>query len=252
MKLLLTITLYLAIFQISFCARSKSSNKRDSVFKSVFRWIIRDNKLTGFLVLDQLANYKKISNSLAQAKSKKLLREVSSQTTVVQIRFPIVKNPRKFLMNLTRIDSNLSSSAFVESHLKARDRVHLMILTNSHALVKQRKNLCHNIRYAMDSWTLIAGVSKTLLVKFLEKPFRDYRRLLKSFSFPNHYLYNSNVLEVVVSHKRFRARNKFRVMQYDFFKNTLRATKYLDKVKFFCCFDEKLAQNKTKHFWVNR
>lgn len=224
-KCLVQIAILLNVTNFTFCTYLKAV-KRDNVFKSVVQNLTKENQLTGFLVCNLIL---KTKNSQVLAKSNELLREVSSLSTVVNINPSFVKNLQKFKRNVTRFPS---TSNLIHTHVVANDRVYLIVLINYYFLQNQNA-LIRNARYLNQHFSSVQGVSKTLLVSIVEKPFKKYRKLLQSMANRRFYLYNIDVLEVVTNRQRPASRSNYKVIQFDYFKNVLRVIRYSKNHKFF-------------------
>lgn len=228
---LLTIMLLL-IVQHSDCAlrygRTLKSPKKDKVLRSVVRKIIKTNDLKGFFVLNLIRRDK---NPVVIAKSKELLREVSSLAAVTNIDRRLNKRTeRKFMRNRNK--------RLVHYHVAATDNVYFIVIVNSYQLSNIRKNVIPQIQDLNLHYSLAQSVTKTLLVTILDKPYRNYKYLLRSMPdklVERHYLHNIDVLEIVIrqSRKRSAPRLNYQVIQLDFSQTILRKTKYSSRAKFF-------------------
>lgn len=141
MKLLTTAMLLILFIQLSHCAYLKVP-KRDRVIESVLRNLIIEHKLKGFLLIN-LIRRERSSDILA--KSKELMREASSLSTVTQIHFSKNWNMQKYGRNMTRYLKK-SSFAVVAAHVVASESTFMLILADSHGLSQRRRGLTEIIQ----------------------------------------------------------------------------------------------------------
>lgn len=233
MKFFTRAILLLMIFQLSHCLGRLKLCNRDKVLKSVVRRIVRQNNLKGFLACNLI---KREKNPIVFTKTKQLLKELSTFTTVVQINHSKHLELKKFHLNTTRfnrrifpIDISHIDDKLLHYHVVTSDTFYPVLIVNFAAAPSMTKvilnifNLCH-------SFSSVHGVSKTLLVTFVDKP-RDYGKLFKAFSTAINYINKIDVLEIVTSRQL-----AYRVVQFDIFTKTRRISKYSDdddKVQFF-------------------
>lgn len=228
MKLLTAATILLIISQLSSCAHLKLP-KRDKVIKSVLSNLIVKHKLKGLLVFNSI---EKERSPDILAKSRELIREANLLTTVALIRFGRTFNLRKFKRNVTRYSRD-SSFLIAQPQVTASESVYILVLADSHKLLHRNKLLVAQMQQLQSRFSSIQGVSKTLLVTFVRKPYRRYKQLLQRIPTGPFYWYNVDVLEIAMRRKRSVARFDYKVIQLDSFRKTLRVRRYSRDVGFF-------------------
>lgn len=156
---------------------------------------------------------------------------MSSQAAVVRVNVDPCKHflgkYPKFKKNVTRFyPKDPRKHPLVMEHLVAGDNVCLVVLLNSKSLDNRRHQLIDDIRYLNHHFSSVQGVSKTLLVTFLRRPYGKYKNLLQTIPQGNRYLFNVNVLEIAVG------RGSVKLFNLDHFRGILRGISG-NNVKFF-------------------
>lgn len=107
------------------------------------------------------------------------------------------------------------------------DKVYLIVMINCHNTAGDNiYKLIGNVRLLNFYFSSIQGVSKILIVNFVDKHFKNYKELFKHCPYMRYHLYNIDILEIL----RFHCN----VVKFDFFKSTLKIRRYSSKkVKFF-------------------
>lgn len=199
--------------------------EKDESLKHIFSQLISDQKLEGFVLVNLIV---KNVTSFESVKSSELQQVVTLLTAVVQVN-PFKKGKwEKFTKRYTKPYCSVNCD-LVHKHVTSGDNVYQLILINSHFIERRFKQLIHNIRLMVFSFSSIQRVTKTLIVAIVSKPSTKYRQLFQSIPSKNDYSYNINILEIVFNHKRLN----YRVIQFDFFNKILKIAKYSDNVKFF-------------------
>lgn len=207
---LLIILFKLTIITTVLSYKRFKSFQRPLQLQSIFKDIVSQNSLRGFLILNLITE----KRSLIARQSQDVMGQAARVATVACIRHPL-KNHKKYARNVSRFGVAEKDKFYVRYNLAIGGDTFALIIIDNKWLTKTSM-LHEKILSIFSDYHTRQGVSKTLLIAIVDKKFTKYKQLLTS----RKLMYNIHILEARRSWKGKRESFKYTLIAWNPFRNT--------------------------------
>lgn len=198
--------------------------QRDAQLKSIFKDIVSQNNLKGFLIF----NFSNERKSFIVRQSHDVIRQAARVASVGWIRNPF--NHKKYTRNVSRFGIANPNDFYIHHYLAIGGDTYAIIIIDDKYLMKMSA-LCTRISAIFSAYHTRQGVSKTLLIAIVDKKFTKYKQLFARS--PRKLMYNVHILEARRNWKGKRESFRYTLISWNPFRSTCRRQTVKRGVRFF-------------------